>query len=199
MKNKLVLSVFPGILFAVHGVSFFGQIQESPVEVFKDTIFIPKQSVFNKVNSRKILQFELTQNTDKWLYYFESIDKMQIKNALAGNYCTTADFEADSSKKAGKEVSYMTVRKMGPVKLEVLLLENKGMEEFLRVKGDTYVFTRPQDFIINGSSLCEVGDCNSSGKVLIDKKGGGKFFIGFRNIDYTEDAYIIVQIMAMVK
>jgi len=199
MKNKLLFSLFPGILFAFHCLPFFGQSQQTTIEVLKDTLYIPKQAVFNKVNSRKTLHFELPQNTVKWLYYFESIDKMQIKDALAGNYYAPADFEANSSKKVERGVGYLTVRKVGPVKLEVLLLDDKGEEEFLRTKNDLYIFTRPQDYMVSGSSLCEVGDCNSSGKIIIDTNSTGKLILGFRSIDYRKDAYFIVQIVALVK
>ena len=169
-------------------------------EIIKDTLFIPKQAKFNKVNSRRIMQFELPQNTVKWLYYFESIDKMKINEALGRNYFSPGDFKTDSSKKDIQVVGNpLNVRKVGPVKLEVLLLDNGEAEEFMRTENNFYAFLRPKSYFKNGSTLCEVGDCNSSGKVILDSIGSGKLYLGFRNINYQEDAYIIVQIVAFVQ
>lgn len=169
-------------------------------EIIKDTLFIPKQAKFNKVNSRRIMQFELPQNTVKWLYYFESIDKMHINEALGRDYFSLADFKSDSFKKDIQVVGYpVNVRKVGPVKLEVLLLDNEEAEEFMRTENDFYASLRPKSYFKNGSTLCEVGDCNSSGKVILDSIESGKLYLGFRNINYREDAYIIVQIMAFVQ
>jgi hypothetical protein len=170
------------------------------IEVVKDTLFIPKQSSFNSVKSRKILQFELPSDYSQWGYYFESVKKQNIEKGLLANYFNKSDFIPDSSidKITENREHAISVRKSGVVKLEVLVLDEEGADKFLRSDNGFCTILRPEGYFKSESSLCNVGDCYGSNKVIIDNKLIRKCFLGFRNIDYREDAYIVVQIMAIM-
>jgi len=171
------------------------------IEALKDTLFIPKQSSFNSVKSRKVLQFDLPSNYSRWCYYFESVKKQNIEKALTASYINKSDFMPDSSmdRITVDEKYTIGVRKQGAVKLEVLVLDKDGANEFLQSDNGFCTVLRPDGYFKSESTLCETGNCYGSNKVLVDNQLIEKCFLGFRNIEYREDAYIIVQIMAIVE
>jgi hypothetical protein len=169
------------------------------IEVIKDTLFIPKQSSFNSPKSRKVLQFDIPSNYSRWCYYFESVKKQNIEEALSTSYINKSDFMPDSSMDmitANGEYA-ISVRKFGAVKLEVLVLDKEGADKFLQSDNGFCTILRPDVYFESESTLCEVGNCYGTNKVIIDNKLIKKCFLGFRNIDYREDAYIVVQVMAI--
>lgn len=173
----------------------------SMIEVLKDTLFIPKQSGFNSIKSREVLQFELPSSYSRWCYYFESVKKQNIEIALSDNYINKSDFMPDTAmdKITGDRKYAIGVKKHGVVKLEVLVLDKDGADEFSQSDNGFCTTLRPDGYFKSESSLCEVGNCYGSNKVLIDNQLISKCFLGFRNIDYRENAHIIVQIVAIVE
>jgi hypothetical protein len=171
------------------------------IELIIDTLFIPRQSSFNSVKSRKVLQFELPSNYSQWGYYFMSVKKQNIEEALSANYLNKSDFMPDSSMDeiTGNGKFAISARRSGAVKLEVLVLDKEGAAKFLQSYKGFCTILRPDGYFKSESSLCETGDCYGSNKVIIDNKLNRECFLGFRNIDYREDAYIVVQIMAIIK
>lgn len=171
------------------------------IDVIKDTLFISKQSKINYVKSRRVIQFNLPFDTYKWGYYFKSIEKHNIDKALSENYFEYFDFIPDTftNMPGGTKKYHIKSKEVGPVKLEVLLLDKEGAAEYLKEENGICVIQRPNGYFRDESTLCEVGDCHSSNKVVVDSKINNEYYLGFRNINFREDACIILQIVAITK
>jgi len=200
MKIIFKIALYLGL---INIPTLFGQnanISDGMIEVLTDTIVLKKQTQFNNIGSRSIINFELPTNTTKWGYYFESIEKENINKALLKKYFTTSDFIEDTitDKKITNNKFNIRVVKMGPTRIETLLLDNKGKTTFLNNNNGICLITRPDGYFKDESILCEPARCYSSNKIISNTVIKGEYYLGFRNIDYRKEAFIVIQIIAFV-
>jgi hypothetical protein len=182
--------------------TLFGQntnLTDEMIEILTDTIALKKQMKFNNIGSRGIIKFELPANTIKWGYYFDAIEKENISDALSKEYFTMSDFVKDTTtlKRSDKKI-YIKVVKIGPVRIETLLLDTIGKNAFLTNNNGICSVTRPDGYFKDESTLCETELCYASNKIISNKVLKGEYYIGFRNIDFRKDAFIIIQIIAYI-
>jgi len=199
MKKIFKIVFFFGFLTTP---TLFGQntdLTNNMIEILTDTIALKKQMKFNNIGSRGIINFELPANTIKWGYYFDAIEKENISNALLKEYFTMSDFVKDTTalKRSDKTI-YIKAVKIGPVRIETLLLDTMGKNAFLTNNNGICSVTRPDGYFKDESTLCEPDLCYASNKIISNTILKGEYYIGFRNIDYRKDAYIIIQIVAFV-
>lgn len=169
------------------------------VEILTDTLKIPKQQDLNRIESRKIVKVKIPSNAIGWGYYYESIEKYEIESMLTKKFFSVNDFIQEPIKDTIPIKYKMTMRKSGKSDLEVLAMRNEDANEFMLSEDGFCKSKRPEFYYVEESSLCEVGKCYGSDKKIFDNIVSNEIYLGLRNIEFTENNYIILQIAILTE